>query len=185
MSARQRALSPHRRPIFIATYQEVFHDDPEENPTAPAEASEAEAPPADPTPATPQVPIRRQFPIAGSDYNGGTSDGYVYESVFAGSKLDDTLTMIREFLQQEGYTEIPLPRDADELELFRNPARQQHLLLFADNGYVHNPVKVLFPADRRRKTQLILQIYNEQDPDHLVKFHRLEDRRRQVKGRSL
>lgn len=185
MSTRERAISRNKRPIFIATYQEVFHDDPEDTAAAPpAEVPPAAAPAAQAAAAERHVAIRRQFPAAGSDYNAGESDGYVYQSVFAGSKLDDTLNMIREFLQQEGYSEIPLPRDAGELELFRNPARQQHLLLFADNGYVHNPIKILFPADRRRKTQLILQIFNEKDPDHLVKFHRLEDRRRQLRQRE-
>ena len=44
--------------------------------------------------------------------------------------------------------------------------------MFEDNGYVHNPVKILFPNDGRKKNTLILQLYNELAPKHLLRFHR-------------
>ena len=58
------------------------------------------------------------------------------------------------------------------------------ILLFEDNGYVHNPIKILFPIDRRKKTTLILCVYNESDPEHLLKFHRVLERRRQEEENS-
>lgn len=120
--------------------------------------------------------LREEFPEFGSDYLGGESDGYEYRTVFAGARLQQSYDMIRQFLKEEGYGDVPLPKDAQELELFRLPTRNKQILLFEDNGYVHNPIKILFPADRRKRSTLILCIYNEQYPDHLLKFHRVLER---------
>lgn len=116
--------------------------------------------------------LRKEFPPAGSDYMGGTSDGYVYRTAFAGATLEQTLDMIRQFLREEGYTEIPLPANEAELRMFKLPTRNRQILLFEDNGYVHNPVKILFPAGTRQKNALVLEVYNEQAPGHLLKFHK-------------
>lgn len=120
--------------------------------------------------------LRTDFPPAGSSYLGGECDGYIYRTVFSGSSLDQSYEMVRSFLKDEGYAEIPIPKDAAELALFRLPTRNRQILLFEDNGYVHNPVKILFPLDRRRRNTVILQLYNELDPHHLLKFHRIYDR---------
>ena len=117
------------------------------------------------------MPLRKEFPAAGSDYLGGTSDGYVYRTVFAGGNLAMTYEMIRQFLAEEGFADLPLPRDLEELKKFRLPVRNRQILLFEDNGYVHNPVKILFPTDGRQKRSLILEIYNESAPNHLLRFH--------------
>ncbi|HMN90001.1 MAG TPA: hypothetical protein PKD70_03620 [Saprospiraceae bacterium] len=120
--------------------------------------------------------MREDFPPAGSDYLGGESDGYEYRTVFGGSNLADSYRMVQQFLEQEGYQDVPLPATVEELLLFRLPTRNRQILLFEDNGYVHNPVKILFPADRRKRSTLILCIYNEQEPQHLLKFHRVLER---------
>jgi len=117
--------------------------------------------------------MRSEFPPAGSTYMDGECDGYEYRTVFAGSSLESSFGMIREFLREEGYGDVPLPRDAEELKFFRLPTRNKQILLFEDNGYVHNPVKILFPSDRRKRSTLILCIYNEEDSQHLLKFHRV------------
>lgn len=116
--------------------------------------------------------MREEFPPLDSTYMGGESDGYEYRTVFAGSNLDQSYEMVQQFLVEEGYKDVPLPRDAKELALFRLSTRNKQILLFEDNGYVHNPIKILFPPDQRNKKTLILFIYNESDPDHLLKFHR-------------
>ena len=46
--------------------------------------------------------LREDFPPAGSDYMGGESDGYEYRTVFAGSNLESTYEMVRQFLKEEG-----------------------------------------------------------------------------------
>jgi len=117
--------------------------------------------------------IRTQFPPAGSNYLGGTSDGYEYRTSFAGSNLEATYDMVKQFLKEEGYGDLPVPRNADELSLFRLPTRNRQILMFEDNGYVHNPIRILFPIDRRIRRKLHLFLYNEEDPDHLLKFHRV------------
>lgn len=115
--------------------------------------------------------MRVAFPSDGESYMGGVSDGKVYESTFAGRSLEDTYDMIRTFLQEEGYKDVPLPADVTELHAFQLSTRNRQVLLFEDNGYVHNPVKILFPMDRRKKSTLILKIYNEHADKHLLRFH--------------
>lgn len=126
------------------------------------------------------MPLREEFPSAGSNYMDGESDGYEYRTIFAGSSLKQSFEMVRLFLKEEGYEDVPLPKNAEELRLFRVPTRNKQILLFEDNGYVHNPIKLLFPLDRRKKTTLILCIFNEKDPDHLLKFHRILERRNEI-----
>lgn len=116
--------------------------------------------------------LRDDFPPAGSDYMGGECDGYEYKTVFSGSTLEKSYAMVCQFLKEEGYSDVPLPRDARELAKFRLPTRNRQILLFEDNGYVHNPVKIIFPADSRKRNTLILCLYNENDPQHLLRFHR-------------
>jgi hypothetical protein len=123
------------------------------------------------------MPLREEFPEPGSDYMGGTSDGYEYTTIFAGSRLQTSYDMVRQFLKEEGYGEVPMPKDAEELKLFRLPSRNKQLLMFEDNGYLHNPIKILFPYDGRNKNTLILCVYNENDPQHLLKFHRILERK--------
>jgi len=116
--------------------------------------------------------IKEHFPANGEVYIGGESDGYEYKTIFAGMSLKHSYEMVQAFLKEEGYGAIPLPKDAAELAMFRLKTRNKQILLFEDNGYVHNPIKILFPSNNRNKRTLLLCIYNEQDPEHLLKFHR-------------
>ena len=116
--------------------------------------------------------LRTNFPPADSDYLGGQSDGYVYETIFGGTSLEVSYGMIKQFLAEEGYKDIPIPEAASDLKLFRLSSRNKQILMFEDNGYVHNPVKILFPNDGRKKNTIILQLYNELAPKHLLRFHR-------------
>lgn len=120
--------------------------------------------------------IKATFPPAGSNYMDGESDGWEYRVVFSGSNLQVSYDMIRAFLEEEGYGDIPIPKDAEELELFRLPTRNNQILMFEDNGYVHNPIKILFPINRRQKRQLTLCIYNDQADNHLIRFHKVVER---------
>jgi hypothetical protein len=120
--------------------------------------------------------MRDDFPESGEEYMGGLSDGWRYETSFAGSNLQHTFEMIQTFLEEEGYDDIPLPADAKELLLFKIPTRNRQILLFENNGYVHNPIKILFPKSSRLKTQLTLQIFNEFAENHLIKFHNVLER---------
>ncbi len=130
----------------------------------------AEPEPLPTEPHLPHVPMREQFPPAGSDYMGGSSDGWEYRSTFAGSKLAYTYDMVRQFLREEGYGDVPLPATADELRLFKRP-RQAQLQLFGERGYIHNPIKILFPRPPAVRNALIVCIYNEQAKGHLLRFH--------------
>ncbi len=159
----QSSLRPIRRPVVIASYTTQ----------AKVEAEVVSLPGA-------QLPtsgqgIRDNFPVAGQTVAGGTSDGYCYRVTFAAGRLEATFTLVRAFLTEHGYAGIPLPRDVEELRKFRLPPKLRHQLsLFGDNGYVHNPVKILFPVPAGRKGCLTLELYNEAASDHLLRFHRLK-----------
>ena len=122
--------------------------------------------------------IRDDFPEAGSDYQGGTSDGWEYRTTFFGANLDASLAMVRQFLIEEGYAALPLPACADDLLLFRQPTRRSQTLLFGDNGFVHYPIKVLFADEARNRRKLTLCIYNEHLPDALLRFHQVLELRK-------
>ncbi|MCB9315203.1 MAG: hypothetical protein H6569_03610 [Lewinellaceae bacterium] len=116
------------------------------------------------------MPMREQFPPAGSNYMGGQSDGWEYRSIFAGTKLAYTYDMVKQFLQEEGYGNVPIPETAEQLRLFKRP-RGRQLQLFTEQGYSHNPVRILFPPAGQERNALILCLYNEQVEDHLLRFH--------------
>ena len=115
--------------------------------------------------------MRDNFPPPGADYMGGECDGYCYRTTFSGSTPEQTYDMVRQFLEEEGYDDLPLPADAAELARFRLPTRNRQILMFEDNGYVHNPIKILFPTQPRRRPMLILEVYNESLEGHLLRFH--------------
>ncbi len=121
----------------------------------------------DAPPSAPHVPMRGQFPEAGSNYLGGTCDGWEYRTAFTGSRLAFAYEMLKQFLVEEGYADVPLPETAAEIKLFKKP-RFAQLQMFADRGYAHNPIKILFPNQRNT---LILCVYNEQETGHLLRFH--------------
>jgi hypothetical protein len=118
------------------------------------------------------MPLRDDFPAKNSEYLGGKSDGFVYRTAFAGANLPHSYEMLQQFLAEEGFADVPLPANAAELQKFRLRTRNRQILLFDDNGYVHNPVKILFPKDGRSKRILFLEIYNENAAGHLLRFHR-------------
>jgi hypothetical protein len=117
------------------------------------------------------MPIREQFPEAGSSYLDGESDGWEYRTIFSGSSLALSYDMVKKFLQEEGYEDVPLPKTVEELLLFKHPRVNGQITLFAEQGYIHNPIKILFHPYRNRSKTLILCLYNEAHEDHLLRFH--------------
>jgi hypothetical protein len=135
-----------------------------EEPSGPAALPE-EAP-------EPIVPIRHHFPEAGSNYLGGKSDGWEYRTVFMGGRLEASYNMVLEFLKEHGYGDVPVPATADDFKLFRKQ-RTTQLQLFPERGYIHNPIKILFNTEPKMRQALILCLYNEAAPQHLLRFHRV------------
>ena len=116
--------------------------------------------------------LRTAFPTMPGEHKGGTSDGYCYRTCFSGASLEHSLQMVQQFLIEEGYGDLPLPKNEEELKMFRLPSRNKQLMMFEDNGYVHNPIKVLFSDNPRQTKMLILEIYDEKAPKHLLRFHK-------------
>ncbi|MGB3545748.1 MAG: hypothetical protein WBA17_02170 [Saprospiraceae bacterium] len=166
-------ITPGRR-IRIASYQPAPEQDEERMPgplrvaESPPERSEAEEVVPRPTVGG----MRRHFPDEGEELEGGVSDGWEFRTTFRGGKLEATYEMVRTFLREQGYADVPLPADAEELLRFRHPRGGKQLLLFGDNGYVHNPIKILFADNPRNMTQLTLCLFNERAEGHLLRFHR-------------
>ena len=116
--------------------------------------------------------IRENFPSNDEAVcTGGESDGFVYRTSFSGATLEKSYDMVLQFLEEQGYGNLPVPTNVEELQFFRLSTRNRQILLFEDNGYVHNPIKILFPNDSRKKNTLVLEIYNENAPTHLLRFH--------------
>lgn len=115
--------------------------------------------------------LRSEFPKAGEEYLGGASDGWEYKTSFTGTTLKDSFAMLRKFLEEEGYADVPLPKDVKELLFFKNPANQKQLQLFNERGYFHNPIKIFFPNGKRNENTLELLVFNEKEEGHLVRFH--------------
>ena len=129
-----------------------------------------ESAPLPEVPPEPVIPIRTAFPEAGSDYLGGECNGWEYRTAFMGSRLGASFEMVVEFLKEHGYADIPVPASIEELLLFRRQ-RTKQLQLFPERGYIHNPVKILFHPDPAMRNALVLCLYNEAAPDHLLRFH--------------
>lgn len=118
--------------------------------------------------------LRTNFPPKEEQYQGGMSDGKKYELVFAGSSFAKSFEMILQFLSEEGYADIPVPGSFQELKLFRLKAMKNQLKLFDEIGYLHNPIKILFPESKKYpRSALVLQVFDEQDPQNLLRFHGL------------
>jgi len=111
------------------------------------------------------------FPPANSNHQGGISDGRRYRTVFGGNSLEQSYGMLRQFLLEEGYENLPLPNDADELKLFRQPAGKKAMKLFEEYGYVHYPIKIYFHPHLSKEHTLILYIYNQKESQSLLHFH--------------
>lgn len=117
--------------------------------------------------------IKENFPEAGSDYLGGSCDGWEYKTTFLGSTLEQSFLMIKSFLEEEGYGEIPIPSNVKELRLFKKASRPTQLTMFRETGYIHNPIKILFHPNEKMNKMLTLCIYNENADKHLLRFHGL------------
>ncbi len=117
--------------------------------------------------------LRTEFPVEPGEYEGGTSDGYCFHTCFSGATLEHSLCMVRDFLKEAGYGELPLPANAEELRMFKLPSKKnRQVCMFEDNGYVHNPIKILFSERPNQLKLLRLEIYDENAPNHLLRFHR-------------
>ena len=119
--------------------------------------------------------LRENFPPYGSEVLGGTSDGLVYTTAFVGTSLAATLELIRLFLDEQGYPEVPLPRTSEEMLAFLQPEHGCHPNLFEQPSYAHNPVRLTFPKRDRLRRKLVVELYNEAAPGHLLRFHRRQD----------
>ncbi|WP_020567165.1 hypothetical protein [Neolewinella persica] len=158
-----------RRPVFIANFGGSGRASPESEVAMISKGAEIAS-------TSNKKGIRYNFPTAGEVVEGGSSaDGYCYRVIFAAGRLERSFEMVKAFLEEQGYGELPLPRDAEELRQFRLPPKLRHQLsLFGDNGYVHNPVKILFPVPAGRQGALILELYDEGHQNHLLRFHRMK-----------
>lgn len=115
--------------------------------------------------------IRVEFPPNKSNHLGGISDGYRYRTVFGGTSLEQSYGMLRLFLEEEGYKNLPMPNGAEELKLFRHPPGRKAMKLFEEYGYVHYPIKIFFHPHLSKEHTLILYIYNEKTNRSLLNFH--------------
>ena len=127
--------------------------------------------------------LRHDFPPFGAEVLGGRSDGLVYTTAFGGGSMDDTLAMVRSFLDEEGYGDVVIPGSAAEMLAFLRPEHNRHPHLFERPDYAHFPVRLVLPARDPRRRRLTVELYNEAAPDALLRFHRRQcpDRERRIR----
>lgn len=103
-------------------------------------------------------PVRTNFPVEPD------SDGWVHKTAFQGQTLHEAYDNLKEFLKNQGYQDIPVPKSIEEL------------LLFVKDGsleYKHNPISIHFSA--YQENELWLFLYNENFPNHLLMFQGVFD----------
>jgi len=104
--------------------------------------------------------LRYFFPKKGEDSEyGRASDGMVVKLSFHKETIEAAYNELKAFLIAEGYEDIPIPKDADELSLFRDN----------ESGYVtyeHKPVSISFSA--YHETALDLVIIDENYPNYIL-----------------
>ncbi len=159
------AIRSLRRPVVLASYRPLK--------VVEKSVPEGEEPDQEPGVDLPVATIRRNFPVRGEETEGGQSDGYCFRISFCAGRLDRSYELLRSFLREQGYGDVPVPAELEELRQFRIPPKLRHQLsLFGEDGYIHNPVKILFPPPGRKRGTLILELYNESSESHLLRFHR-------------
>ena len=121
--------------------------------------------------ATNTMALRHSFPPLGSTFLGGESNGLVYKTAFYGTTLAASFEMVLAFLVEQGYEDLPYPKDAEELSAFIAPPSNKVTGLFDLPCYAHNPVKISFVRGDRKRRKLIVELYNESAPNHLLRFH--------------
>jgi len=114
--------------------------------------------------------IREVFPPDGSQYEGGLSDGFVYEIRFTGKNNASTYQLLKSFLNEEGFSDVVLPNKVEDLLLFKFPPPSAQLSIFDEVGYFHYPIKIFFDSKERITRTFILRIYNEKTENSLLRF---------------
>lgn len=114
--------------------------------------------------------IREAFPPDGSQYEGGLSDGWVYQIKFTGKNNVSTYQLLKSFLIEEGFNDVALPNKAEELLLFKFPPPSAQLSIFNEVGYFQYPIKIFFDPKERITKTFILCIYNERAENSLLRF---------------
>ena len=111
--------------------------------------------------------IRFNFPKKGD----GESDGWVFKTGFGGNTIEDAYNKLIIFLNENGYEDIPIPKNTDELHFFADKDGNGN-----DGGYEHNPIAISFSA--YQTSELWLSLFNENYPNHLLMFHNAYDKER-------
>lgn len=102
--------------------------------------------------------IRNNFPQSREE----GSDGYAFTRIFSGRTTIEAYEKLKIFLSENGYRDIPVPEDLDELYLMMGEDR-------LEGKYKHNPIEISFFSYNTK--QLLLTIYDESYPNHLLLFH--------------
>ncbi len=101
--------------------------------------------------------IRNNFPKERESYEGGTSDGWCYHIDFWGENNDQVLNAVRNFLNKEGYEDIPLPLTAERLWW-------DYLRPKTEGKFVWHPIIIYQSVYKTNAIEL--HIYKENHPEH-------------------
>jgi len=104
--------------------------------------------------------IKNNFPAEMQQYRGGRSDGWLFLIDFWADTDEEVLKAVRAFLDEEGYSDIPLPPTAERLwwDYLRPNADEKC------RGFIWHPITIYQSAYKDHAVQL--HIFNVNYPDH-------------------
>lgn len=102
--------------------------------------------------------IKDNFPKERESYQGGTSDGWCYHIDIWADNDEQLIKAVRDFLNEQGYTDVPLPKTAERLWW-------DYLKETSGGKFVWHPI-IIYPS-AYKEFAIELHIYNESYPQHL------------------
>jgi hypothetical protein len=102
---------------------------------------------------------KNNSPSKNNLFNSNTSDGWHFQVGFRDKSDEKIFSQVRAFLDENGFSDIPLPKTAERLWWdYLNPKS------FSKGIYVYHPI-IISPSPYHVDA-IILSIYNENHPNH-------------------
>lgn len=104
--------------------------------------------------------IKNNFPAEMQRYRDGQSDGWIYHVDFCADSDEEVLNAVRTFLDEEGYSDVPLPPSPERLWWDYLRPNEDGIC----RKFIWHPI-IIGPSAYQVHA-LELRIFNENYPDH-------------------
>ena len=103
--------------------------------------------------------IKNNFPKNMEEYKGGKSDGWCFRIDLWAETENKVIEMIKEFLNNEGYSDIPIPKAERLWWDYLRPDSNG-----IEGSFIWYPIQIY--QNSYKKNAVSLFIYNENHPEH-------------------